>query len=114
MSETTDREHILRSELDAANARIAELTRHDPVYRAAVRHFGEVNQIRKALEELAELSVALHHWLDGRADSMGVQCEIADVEVMCAQLRIIFGDGAVSLAKAQKLDRLVSRMQGGE
>ena len=113
MLEPTDREMILESQLQEANAKLAELTRHDHVYRAAVRHFGETNQIRKALEELAELSVVLHHWLDGRADSMAVQCEIADVEVMCAQLRIVFGDDQVNIAKGQKLDRLVRRM-GGE
>jgi len=114
MSETTDRETILSSQLDAANARIAELTRHDPVYRAAVRHFGEVSQIRKALEELAELSVALHHWLDGRCGKLDVTQEIADVEVMCAQLRVVFGDELVDGAKGRKVQRLVSRMQGGE
>jgi hypothetical protein len=112
MPEPTDREVILESRLAEANARIAELTRHDPVYRAAVRHFGETNQIRKTLEELAELSVALHHWLDGRGNAAEVCGEIADVEIMCAQMRIVFGSDKVDAAKVKKLDRLVRRMGG--
>ena len=113
MPEPTDREHVLESQLAAANLRIAELTRHDPIYRAAIRHYGEVGQMRKALEELAELSVALHHWLDGKGNPVDVLEEIADVEVMCGQLRIVFGSDKVDSAKRMKLDRLVRRM-GGE
>ena len=110
--EPTDREMILESQLQEANAKLAELTRHDHVYRAAVLFFGETHQIRKTLEELAELSVALHHWLDGRADSMAVHCEIADVEIMLRQMRELFDGAAVDVAKVQKLDRLVRRMGG--
>ena len=114
MLEPTDREIRLASELEAANARIAELTRHDPVYRAAVRHFGRDVILDDARKEVLTLRWSIRQMMGNAVYEPDVQDSIADVEIACAMLRVIVGDSAVDAAKAQKLDRLVRRMGGGE
>ena len=53
--------------------------RIEEVCRKAIEKFGESNQIDMALEEMAELSVALNHYNRGRATKEDVITEIADV-----------------------------------
>ena len=114
MPNPTDREVILESRLAEANARIAELTRHDPVYRAAVRHFTLPVLLDDARKELLSLRVACRLWGNEVIPAREFAEAIADVEIVLAELRVIVGDSAVDAAKAQKLDRLVRRMGGGE
>lgn len=74
----------------------------------AVALFGITSQAHKAIEELAELQVAISHFLDGRQGSEIRICqEIADVEIMCQQMRLWFDPyGLVDQHKSMKLDRL--------
>ena len=58
--------------------------------RAAIAKFGVENQTRKAVEELTELSLALQRALDGRDDNDNIREEIADVEIMLEQLRVMY------------------------
>ena len=37
--------------------------------------------------------------------------ELADVEIMCQQMRLVFGDQPVDAAKRQKLERLERRLE---
>ena len=76
----------------------------------ALAIYGREKQIRKTLEELAELSVELHHALDGRGDNENILEEMADVEVMLSQMKILYGqtDGW----KEKKLARLEERIHG--
>ncbi len=64
--------------------------------------------MRQTIEECGELICALSHHLRGRISN--VTEELADVEIMCQQLRLLIGDDAVDRAKAQKLDRLRERL----
>lgn len=86
---------------DAANS-------GDSVYRAAAQKWGAEAQIDQAIEECAELIVALRHARRGRCGAAEVAEEIADVEIMMGQLRVVFGSAAVDTAKQSKLDRLAS------
>lgn len=81
--------------------------------RDALRTFGMPSQAHKAIEELAELQVAISHYLDGRKDSETRICqELADVEIMCRQLRMWFDHvGLVDQHKKFKLDRLSARIE---
>ena len=78
----------------------------------AVITYGYVHQTIKAAEELSELLVALNKWLgmseneDYIRDNIREEC--ADVEIMLAQLKIIFGDW--SDWKHYKMDRLEERI----
>lgn len=79
------------------------------IFEKAVNKYGAENQVRKAVEELTELSVALLHSLDGRGDTENIREEMADVEIMLEQLHVIFGYGDYRLIKECKL---AERMNG--
>lgn len=83
------------------------------IYEQAVKHYGNLNQIIKAMEECGELIRALARWSTGHAEFGNVCEEIADVEIMLEQLKIILGDRyaeLLALKKAEKLGRLAERL----
>ena len=81
------------------------------IYRQAFDRFGKVNQITVAIEELSELQKELCKVLRGNMNIENVVEEIADVEIMIEQLRIMFNaDRDIDKVKAQKIDRLKCRM----
>lgn len=92
----------------------------------AITHYGELHQINKAIEEMAELTQELskfvgysiegamvnNHELQQRMLSK-VSEEMADVEVVMAQLKLIFRNSeTVEAVMEGKLARLQSRMGG--
>lgn len=56
---------------------------------ACLDAWGSNDQIDMMFEEMGELTVALTHWKRGRATIAEVAEEIADVELMCLQMRAI-------------------------
>lgn len=76
----------------------------------AIDRYGLERQARKTQEECAELIVAISHYLESRVDINKVAAEVADVEIMIAQMRMIIGDEVVDGAKAYKLRRLAERL----
>lgn len=82
----------------------------------ALTLWGEEAQIKMAVEECAELIVKivkLGRFKNGSEISEVVN-EIADVEIMMAQMRLIFGSDAVDDAKKRKLQRLLARIVSSE
>lgn len=81
------------------------------VYSEALATFGFETQINKAIEECAEFIVAARHYLSGRQGSAEALVEeIADVEIMLDQMRLIFGEKCVEAVKRRKLARLADRV----
>jgi len=81
----------------------------------AILFFGEGSQIGVAQEECAELIQALSKYVRNKGNLDNVAEEIADVEIMCEQLRIIFeNDKRVEEWKDYKLNRLESIINGNE
>ena len=78
----------------------------ESIYQQAVNKWGTKPQVEQAIEECAELILALRHYDRNKASIADVVSEIADVEIMCEQLRCIFGSFFVDVAKKQKLTRL--------
>jgi len=86
------------------------------IYEKAIARWGAELQTVKACEELAELIRALSRvTLAAKTAAPGIEYnaawdnvleEIADVEIMLAQLRIIFDDKDVDGIRAGKLRRL--------
>lgn len=78
-------------------------------------HFGEKNQLIKAIEEMSELQkelckVVLTPNLTIKPTDEIID-ELADVEIMCAQLRHIFGiSDQVDARKEFKINRLKERI----
>lgn len=79
-------------------------------YKRIVFHFGDQNQITVAIEELSELQKELCKYLRGDIDLLNITEEIADVEIMLEQLKIIFNNEyAVKEEKTYKIQRTVER-----
>lgn len=78
------------------------------IYRA-IQTFGERNQVMQSIEELMELQKALfenvHRGTDNKAN---IAEEVADVEIMLAQVKKIYGieQNEIEVTKDRKLERL--------
>jgi len=84
------------------------------LFKRAIKSWGEEAQIKMAIEECGELIVKLAKLgrFKNGSNIDDVIDEIADVSIMMAQLRIMFGDKAVDERKRIKLDRLRVRLDG--
>ena len=76
------------------------------LYKKVVEHFGIISQTDMAIEECAELIVAIRHGFRNKATKNNIASEIADVEIMCGQLRYIIGNDIVDQYKQEKIIRL--------
>lgn len=75
------------------------------ILKFAIKVFGEKAQEEMAIEECAELITAINHKHRGRKHNIAE--EIADVEIMLEQLKIINGcDDEVEQIRKSKLERL--------
>ena len=81
------------------------------ILRYAVNHFGEVKQQVVAIEEMAELTQALSKMIIDHPKKCrdNVVEELADVEIMLGQLKIIHGirEDELEYKKEYKLARLM-------
>lgn len=88
------------------------------IFYAAITRYGANQQIDVAIEEMAELTQALIKTKRYAEDEdyilfrENVIEEIADVEIMLAQLRIIFDidESAIEYDKREKIERLAKRL----
>ena len=77
----------------------------------AIKTFGEKAQEEMAIEECSELIQAISHKHRGREHNIAE--EIADVEIMLEQLKIInCCYGEVEKIRKAKIDRLLKRLWG--
>jgi len=74
------------------------------VFLEAVELWGVDAQIDMMIEGCAELIHALQKRKRGRSDNVAE--ELADVEIMCEQMRFIYGSDKIDYAKMLKLERL--------
>ncbi len=88
------------------------MTDQERIYRHALDTFGADAQIDMAIEEGAELTVALQHHKRGRQHN--AQEEIADVLITAGQMRLLFGAEAVDAILAEKLVDLERRIDGSK
>jgi len=80
--------------------------------RHAIDRFGEIHQLDKAQEELAELLVALSKWRADRSaeNAIAVIDEIADATIVLDQLRELFGRWECGAQTEFKRERLAQRL----
>jgi hypothetical protein len=78
------------------------------VCQKAIYTYGAEHQQIKALEELGELSSAIARAIIG--DDHNVEEEIADVEIMLVQLRLMFQGKDIDEMKLKKLERLAGHI----
>jgi len=79
--------------------------------RSAIEAYGDYEQRQIAVEELAELIVALKHYERQRVGADAVVEEVADVIIVLAQLVAMFGEEAVEAEVAKKSERLMLRIK---
>ena len=85
------------------------------IYRAAIRKWGIRAQIMMVYEEMAELQKELCKNGRGKNNTDQIADEVADMEIMLAQLKIIFNvQDLVEQYRAFKLERLRNRIEGRE
>lgn len=80
------------------------------IIAAAVETYGYEDQMLQAIEELAELQRAITRAIKAPADRDNLHEEIADVEIMLAQLRYILDEDRIDEWKASKMERLARRL----
>lgn len=95
----------------------------DAILPRAVRYYGRTSQIQVAIEEMSELTKELCKDLRGTPDLERIIEEMADVQIMLDQLRIIYDNNpgiggemaawALSDARTYKLKRLNRRIPKG-
>lgn len=73
-------------------------------------YYGPPAQMHQTIEECGELIVALRHFERGKATYADVVSEIADVIIMCEQMRFVFGPDDVNETIDQKLRRQMVRV----
>ena len=95
--------------------------RLNALYQRAINRFGNINQMLKASEELAELNQALMKYMQALDDSTSAETrarmldhiseEMADVVITMEQLALIFRNtDAVHTWKRKKQQRLLERL----
>lgn len=86
------------------------MTNKKDLYLQLIHKFGIKNQIIIAIEELSELQKELCKSLRGERNIRGITEEIADVEIMLEQLKLLFAiDVMVEIEKDFKLKRTKER-----
>ena len=88
----------------------------DSIKRIA-NHYGLKHQIGKCKEELYELYGAINDYQedDSKENLKAIVTEIADVEIMTAQLKYLLEiNGEVDDEKLYKINRQLKRMESGE
>jgi hypothetical protein len=80
------------------------------LYKDAIVNGGTQLQFHMAMEEALELALTILRLYRKRATLRDVASEVADVEILCGQLRLMLGDDVVDRIKQSKLERLRIRI----
>ena len=110
-----DKLTCVNAEADKCHAVMQDLDKRNSadVYGRAVTYYGESSRLLLTIEEMSELTKELVKRARGRDNLPAISEEMADVEIMLEQLKILFGNRAeIDSWKAKKLQRLVERMDG--
>jgi hypothetical protein len=86
------------------------LSSADGLFTWARRVNGDENQVDKAMEECSEFITVMLQYRQGRAIIADVVDEIADVMIMMAQMRTIYGEREIDARLKVKLKRLGERV----
>lgn len=82
------------------------------IFDKAIDRYGITAQITMVFEEMSELQKELCKHLRGRNNFGNIAEEIADVEIMLAQMKSYFGcAGLVESWKRTKIKRLAERLE---
>ena len=77
----------------------------------AILQWGKDAQRKQCIEECSELITAILHRERNKCDDEAVVTEIADVAIMCEQMKIIYGAQRVENEIRRKIDRIEKRLE---
>lgn len=80
----------------------------EEIYKQAIETYGKDAQLKMCIEEMAELTQAICKSFRGKDNLDNIIEEIADVEIMLAQLGL--SKNEVCIKKAEKITRLEERL----
>lgn len=75
-----------------------------------IDYYGEEKQMIKAIEEMSELQKELCKTLIGKENRDSLIEEIADVQIMLDQLKLIVSDIELKTIMQNKIDRTIERI----
>lgn len=82
------------------------------IYKKAIMKYGRASRLNLAIEEMSELTKELCKRNRGESRLDEIAEEMADVEIMLEQLKLLFDNAAlVSAIKTTKLCRLADRIE---
>ena len=93
---------------------MAEYISEAEVLQRALDTYGSVPQIAMVFEEMSELQKELCKYLRGKYSPANIAEEIADVEIMLEQMKMLFGcTDDVHDVRRRKVERLKERLDNG-
>lgn len=102
-------------EFDAVVALSGSKPAQEFILAAAVAHFGRAPQMLMVLEEMSELQKEICKNFRGKENEEEIAEEIADVEIMLDQLKMIFKvENKVTAFRTAKIKRLRERIEATE
>ncbi len=84
------------------------------IYEWTLRVFTPEHQIIVMIEEMAELTKELVKTLRDKKNISHLLEEMADVEIVLEQMKLVFGPIDYFYAKKKKLERLEKRLENGD
>lgn len=81
------------------------------LYRKALKYWGAQPQIEMVIEECSELTQAFQKQKRGVDNINNIYEEIADVEIMIEQMRILYGNENINEWKRIKLNKLYNLLK---
>lgn len=103
--------HASRPPEDLPSAKLVIPIQESEVCRRAINQYGILRQMAKAAEEFAEAAAAINRHMATEGSREEIISELADVEVMCVQMRLILGASAIDQQRAEKVARLHGRLK---
>lgn len=90
---------------------MSKIIKHE-IYHKAIRNYGIYGQCDVCIEECSELIQAISKFKRGK--NHNVEEEVADLEIMLEQMRIMFDNKKIDDIKRKKINRLSRRLDRGK
>ena len=81
----------------------------EEVYQKAIKNYGVYGQCDVCIEECSELIQAISKFKRGK--NHNVEEEVADLEIMLEQMRLMFNSKKIDEIKRSKINRLSRRLE---
>ena len=81
------------------------------IYKRAIEKWGVRLQVDQLIEECAEVIEAVSHYRRGKCSIDEVREELADLQIMLRQMRLIYGADRFDKIMAEKVNGLEAKLK---